>query len=255
MRSDTTYLRQEASPNRPVSGSVDVKWLLLGQIAAADIVLWLFPDLAVRSLGSVPVFGELETGGFGLFWSLPLMLLLMNAFRTIDRLGVGVALVSSIALLLLSLSSNAAVPFAISAGLSLMLVLLLFLGSVSRRLKGIAGMAVGLLLAVTGMAVLHVSSPKVSLPVVLTLFALPVTGVVAAGLRRMLAGRSPFTADDSHFRDVLLSKGVSPSGVGVVMTALSVVFAMLAVCAVYLAVPDAYLYMLLLLLLIFFVLS
>lgn len=251
MRSDTTYLRQEASPNRPVSGAVDVKWLFLGQIAAADIVLWLFPDLAVRSLGSVPVFGELATGGFGLFWSLLLMLVLMNAFRAIDRLGVCVALVSAIALLFLSLSSNAAVPFAMSAGLSLMLVFLLCFGGVSRRLKGIAG----ILLAVTGMAVLHVSSPKVSLPVVLTLFTLPVTGVVAAGLRRMLAGRSPFTADDSHFRDVLLSKGVSPSGVGVVVTVLSVVFAMLAVCAVYLAIPDAYLYMLLLLLLIFFVLS
>ncbi len=248
------YLLQGARPARPAPGAVDVKWQLLGQIAAADIVLWLFPDLAIRSLGSYPVFGDMETGAFGLFWSLLFMLGLMNAFRAIDRLGVSAALVSSITLALLSLSAGAFVPLAISFGVSLMLLPPLCFGKGSRRLGGVQGMAVGLLLAAAGMAALRASSAVVSLPVLLALFALPVTGVAAAGLRRLLDGGSPFTAVEGFFGRALLSKGFGPAGAGILVTALSVSFAMLAVFSVNFAFPDACLSLLVLLLLVFFVL-
>ncbi len=243
MRSNETYLHRSASPARPASKPATFKWLLLAQIAVADLVLWFFPGLAIDSFGSFPGVGELRTGVLGLFFSMLFILAMMNSVVSIDRferLGVRTALAGFLALGSLAFVAGATVSLALASCAAVGLALLLRFRKASCRLGRYPAMLAGLLLAVVALDIVSVSPDGVSLPVAALALALPLVGVAGAFAKRLSHGRSPFsTGDGAHLQDALLLKGMSAPAVRRLMTVLGAFFGVLAVAAALFGVPDA----------------
>jgi UDP-GlcNAc:undecaprenyl-phosphate GlcNAc-1-phosphate transferase len=70
------------------------------------------------------------------------------------------------------------------------------------------------------------------------LVALPLIDCVVLMLRRVRQHRSPFSADRNHMHHLLLDAGFSPSQVALLLAALTAIFGMSAMAAIYVHVPQ-----------------
>ena len=217
-------------------GSTSIKqglnWQLLLQIVVANIVLWVFPDLVIKSLGAL---------------ALPITILcivmVMNAMAAVGRgrLSGGTALIAFSSFAVLAWIAQAVTILYISLGGALALAILMLFASASRIGKYVS-MGLGLALSLVALGLVQGSSGPVSFAVVLMVLAYPVVNIIGVAVKRMLKGRSPFMHDGSHLHDGMLSAGLSSTVVERILLGVSVILALFAVTAALSGIPDTLLY-------------
>ena len=153
--------------------------------------------------------------------SIPFIVLMMNAYNFIDGLDALAASLSLSSLLFISLSSL--MFFNTGMGITPVLLLFSLLGFLPLNLHpaslymGESGSAtLGL-----SIAVITLSLPLPAALLSLSFSLIPIFDAVAAVPRRILLGRSPFSADKGHIHHRLLSLGVAQPTATAVLALLS----------------------------------
>ncbi len=253
--SKAMYRSPSVTEEKP-AGNKRLQWHLLLQIAAADAVLWVFPDLALKSLGTVYGLGAVETGGFALFASILFILVMMNATAAAGRAGLSrsTALIAFSAYAFLAWMVQATTVLYVSLGSALVLSVLHLTPAIQLRGR-IENMALGLLLAATALGLVESSSGTVSFPAALMVLGYPVVNILGVAVKRMLSGGSPYVHDRSHMHDAMISAGKKRADIRIYSIGISVICALVAVAAVVAGLSDVMLYAVMAGILIIFVLG
>lgn len=231
-----------------VDDLVDLDWMtkLAGQLVAALLLAW--QGVAITSL---PIGGSLTVGSPAMSIGITVLavVLVMNAVNFIDGLDglvAGVAIIANGVFLLysyvLSEVSGQTGRFTLAALLSAIVVgvCLGFLPhnwNPSRMFMGDGGaLLVGLLMATSAVAVTGEVDPRTIrseeflpafLPIIIPFAVLivPLLDFSLAVVRRLLAGKSPFSADRKHLHHRLLDMGHSQRRAALVVYAWTAVVA------------------------------
>ncbi len=188
------------------------RWQLLGQLALAATAVML--GVGVKFVSNPFGPGLISFGipfgvAFTIIWIVG-MLNSINFIDGLDGLSTGIALIASVTLGILSLTIQVNQPYVAVLCLVLAGALLGFLRfnfQPASIFQGTAGvMFVGYTLAV--LAIL--GSAKVV--VALLVLGVPIIDTFWVIVRRLLAGRSPFTPDRGHIHHRLLDLGLSHRG-------------------------------------------
>lgn len=257
MNANSTLFHSHSNHLEATAGEKGFKWRLLLQIAVADMVLWVFPDLVIKSLGTVAWFGTVETGALALPVTLLFILIVMNAMAVLDRvkwLSGGTALITFGAFAVLAWVVQATTVLYVSVGVALALAILLLSASALWFLGTVASMGLGLVMSLVALGLVQESYGEVVFPAVLMILAYPMVSILGVAARKMLKGRSPFMHDRSHLHECMFSAGLNSMVTGGVLLGMSVIFCLVAVAAVMLGMPDTLLYAVVAGLLILFVL-
>ncbi|WP_298229368.1 MraY family glycosyltransferase [Gryllotalpicola sp.] len=212
---------------------LDLDWMtkLAGQFAAAGLVAWLGVQLLSLPIGGIVVGSSLASVIITIF----VIVLVMNAINFIDGLDglvVGVALIGNVVFLVYTYSITVRTSpqnyFSLASFITVILIgacigFLPFNWHPARMFMGDSGaLLVGLLMATSAIAVTGQFGPSVLiqnvgrtqllsafLPIVLpfVILIVPFLDFVLAVVRRVSAGRSPFTADRKHLHHRLLDLG------------------------------------------------
>ena len=204
-------------------------------IAALLMTFW--GGVIVQNLGGLLPGGNVLLEG----WSIPFTLVAvvgainaMNLSDGLDGLGGGLAVVTMGSAAFLAWRSGVYREFALLTILVVtILVFLLFnlrSDSGSKVFMGDAGsMLLGFAVA-WFLTVLSQGQTKALTPVTaLWIFALPLLDTVAAMLRRILWGRSPFRADRAHIHHLLHDAGFSHRAATSIVLALAATFALIGI--------------------------
>lgn len=212
---------------------LDLDWMIkLGaQLIAAGILAWSGVQIVSLPIGDTLVIGS-PTVNFVL--TVLLIALVMNAVNFVDGLDglvAGVAIIASGTFFIYTLILNAqagrvqSVTFASLIALVLVGICVGFMPFNWHRAKMFMGdtgaLLVGLLMATSTVSVTGELNPAALdvklviasyIPIILpfAVLALPLADFSLAVLRRLRAGKSPFTADRQHLHHRLLDMGHSP---------------------------------------------
>jgi UDP-GlcNAc:undecaprenyl-phosphate GlcNAc-1-phosphate transferase len=188
------------------------RWQLLGQLALAAVAVLLGVGVKFVSNPFGPgliSFGIPFAVAFTIIWIVG-MLNSINFIDGLDGLSTGIALIAAVTLGILSLTIQVNQPYVAVLCLVLAGALLGFLRfnfQPASIFQGTAGvMFVGYTLAV--LAIL--GSAKVVVAVLV--LGVPIIDTFWVIVRRLLAGRSPFTPDRGHIHHRLLDLGLSHRG-------------------------------------------
>jgi UDP-GlcNAc:undecaprenyl-phosphate GlcNAc-1-phosphate transferase len=204
------------------------RWQLLGQIGLAlvAVVLGIGITLVNNPIGGgVIPFSPAFSIGFTVFWIVG-MINSINWIDGLDGLSTGVALIASVTLGLISLTTQVSQPLIAVLCFALAGALAGFLRwnfHPARIFTGTTGVQfVGYTLAV--LAIL--GSAKVA--VALLVLGVPIIDTFWIIVGRLSHGRSPFTPDRSHIHHRLLDLGLSHRGTVLVIYAICAVLGVLA---------------------------
>lgn len=231
MDANVTLLHSNSVRRESTSGKQGLNWQLLLQIVVAGIVLWVFPDLVITSLGAL---------------ALPVTILcivmVMNAITAIDRgrLSSGTALIAFSAFAVFAWIAQAAAMLYISLGGAFAVAILML--SASRTAGGYVSMGLGLALSLVALGLVQESSGTVSFAVILVALAYPLVNIAGVAVKRMLKHRSPFMHDRSHLYHCMVSSGLSSTVTEKILLSVSVILALVAITAVLAGIPDTLLY-------------
>ncbi|HEU0256459.1 MAG TPA: MraY family glycosyltransferase [Microbacteriaceae bacterium] len=220
----------------------DLDWMtkLAGQFIAAGVVAWLGVQIY-----SLPIGGAITVGSSWMSLAITVfaIVLVMNAVNFIDGLDglvAGVALIANAAFLvyvyLLTRQISPTNYFSLSAVIAAILVgacagFLPLNWHPARLFMGDAGaLLIGMLMAVSAISVTGKINPStiqglgtgqlfpVFLPIILpfAVLVVPLLDFTMAVLRRLRAGKSPFSADRKHLHHRLIDMGHSTLGAVVV---------------------------------------
>lgn len=232
MDANVTLLHSNSVRRESTSGKQGLNWQLLLQIVVANIVLWVFPDLVITSLGAL---------------ALPVTILcivmVMNAMAAVDRgrLSSGTALIAFSAFAVFAWIAQAAAMLYISLGGALAAAILMLLASASRTGRYVS-MGLGLALSLVALGLVQESSGTVSFAVVLMALAYPLVNIAGVAVKRMLKHRSPLMHDRSHLYHCMVSSGLSSMVTEKILLGVSVILALVAITAVLSGIPDTLLY-------------
>ncbi len=188
------------------------RWQLLGQLLLAVVAVAL--GLGVRVISNpfgpeVIAFWAPFSMAFTIVWIVG-MLNSMNFIDGLDGLSTGIALIAALTLGVLSLTGDPPQPYVALLCVVLAGALLGFLRfnfQPASIFQGTAGiMFVGYILAV--LAILGTAKVVVALLVL----GVPIIDTFWVIVRRLLAGRSPFTPDRGHIHHRLLDVGLGHRG-------------------------------------------
>ena len=230
MDANVTLFHSNSVRRESASGKQGLNWQLLLQIVVADIVLWVFPDLVITSLGAL---------------ALPVTILcivmVMNAIAAVDRgrLSSGTALIAFSAFAVFAWIAQVATMLYISLGGALAVAI--FMLSASRTGRYVS-MGLGLALSLVALGLVQESSGTVSFAVVLMALAYPLVNIVGVAVKRMLKHRSPLMHDRSHLYHCMVSSGLSSTVTEKILLGVSVILALVAITAVLSGIPDTLLY-------------
>ena len=204
------------------------RWQLLGQVGLAlvAVVLGIGITLVNNPIGGgVIPFSPAFSIGFTVFWIVG-MINSINWIDGLDGLSTGVALIASVTLGLISLTTQVSQPLIAVLCFALAGALAGFLRwnfHPARIFTGTTGVQfVGYTLAV--LAIL--GSAKVA--VALLVLGVPIIDTFWIIVGRLSHGRSPFTPDRSHIHHRLLDLGLSHRGTVLVIYAICAVLGILA---------------------------
>jgi UDP-GlcNAc:undecaprenyl-phosphate/decaprenyl-phosphate GlcNAc-1-phosphate transferase len=204
------------------------RWQLLGQIGLALIAVVLGIGITLVSNpigGGIIGFPAAFSVGFTVFWIVG-MINSINWIDGLDGLSTGVALIASVTLGLISLTTQVSQPLIAVLCFALAGALAGFLRwnfHPARIFTGTTGVQfVGYTLAV--LAIL--GSAKVA--VALLVLGVPIIDTFWIIVGRLSHGRSPFTPDRSHIHHRLLDLGLSHRGTVLVIYAICAVLGVLA---------------------------
>lgn len=185
------------------------RWQLVGQVALAVGAVVLGIDIAFvnNPFGAGQIrFNETFAAGFTILWILG-MVNSVNFIDGLDGLSSGIALIASVTLGVISLTADINQPFVALLCFVLAGSLLGFLRwnfHPAAIFTGTSGtMFVGYTLAILSI----LGSAKVA--VALLVLGVPIIDTFWIIVRRVLAGRSPFTPDRGHIHHRLLDLGLS----------------------------------------------
>ena len=188
------------------------RWQLLGQLILAGIAVALGVGVAVISNPFGPRQIEFDTPfaiAFTVVWIVG-MLNSMNFIDGLDGLSTGIALIAALTLGILSLTTDVRQPYVAVLCFALAGALLGFLRynfQPASIFQGTAGvMFIGYILAV--LAILGTAKVVVALLVL----GVPIIDTFWVIVRRLLAGKSPFTPDRGHIHHRLLDGGLGHRG-------------------------------------------
>jgi len=199
---------------------------LAGQLLAALILVaaGITIPYITMPLGGSLVLSPFWSGLFTVVWTM-LLINVMNWFDGLDGLAGSIALTAALALFFVSLQ----VGFVGTATLSLVIVGVtagflvwnwypskLFMGTIGSQL-------LGLLLAATAI----ISGGKVATAALV--LGLPVLDAVIVIIRRLLAGQSPFVADQRHLHHRLLKIGLPVPWVVISINVVALTFGVLGI--------------------------
>ncbi len=211
--------------------SLRARWQLLGQLALAAVAVALGVGVEFVSNPFGPgliVFGMPFAIAFTIIWIIG-MLNSINFIDGLDGLSTGIALIASVTLGILSLTTQVNQPYVAVLCLALAGALLGFLRfnfQPASIFQGTAGvMFVGYTLAV--LAIL--GSAKVV--VVVLVLGVPIIDTFWVIVRRLLAGRSPFTPDRGHIHHRLLDLGLSHRGTVLLIYAICAILGVMSLLA------------------------
>lgn len=232
MDANVTLLHSNSVRQESASRKQGLNWQLLLQIVVADIVLWVFPDLVITSLGAL---------------ALPVTILcivmVMNAMAAVDRgrLSSGTALIAFSAFAVFAWIAQAATMLYISLGGAFAAAILMLLASASRTGRYVS-MGLGLALSLVALGLVQESSGTISFAVVLVALAYPLVNIAGVAVKRMLKHRSPLMHDRSHLYHCMVSSGLSSKVTEKILLGVSVILALAAITAVLSGIPDTLLY-------------
>jgi len=211
------------------------RWKLLAQAAAGAAVYAAGTRVTALAL---PGLGSVNLGPLALpatvFWIVGVVNA-MNFIDGLDGLAGGVALLALATIAVLTASTGKAVTTAI---------LLATAGSVLGFLRynfhpatifmGDAGSTfLGYVLAVSSIAVSEKAPAAMALAIPLAVLAVPITDTALAIGRRILRGRSVFSADREHIHHLLIEAGVSHRTAVLILYCVTAIFCGLGLAAAY----------------------
>ncbi len=219
------------------------RWQLIGQVGLAfgAVALGIGIGSVNNPFGPGPItFAEPFAAGFTVLWILG-MINSVNFIDGLDGLSSGIALIAALTLAVISLTTQIGQPFVAVLCVALAGALLGFLRwnfNPASIFPGTSGtMFIGYTLAVLSI----LGSAKVA--VALLVLGVPIIDTFWIIVRRVVAGRSPFTPDRGHIHHRLLDLGLSHrqtvlliyaiciglGGLSLVLTGASQVFAFVGV--------------------------
>jgi UDP-GlcNAc:undecaprenyl-phosphate GlcNAc-1-phosphate transferase len=185
------------------------RWQLLGQLALAAFAVGL--GIGVNAIanpfgpGSI-VFEGIFAAGFTVLWIVG-MINSINFIDGLDGLSSGIALIAAITLGILSLTVQVGQPFVAILCFALAGALLGFLRWNTHPASVFTGTA-GVMFTGYTLAVLAIlGTTKVA--VALLVLGVPIIDTFWVIVRRLAAGRSPFTPDRGHLHHRLLDLGLT----------------------------------------------
>lgn len=232
MDANVTLFHSNSVRRESASGKQGLNWQLLLQIVVTGIVLWVFPDLVITSLGAL---------------ALPVTILcivmVMNAMAAVDRgrLSSGTALIAFSAFAVFAWIAQVATMLYISLGGALAAATLMLFASAPRTGRYVS-MGLGLALSLVALGLVQESSGTVSFAVILVALAYPLVNIAGVAVKRMLKHRSPLMHDRSHLYHCMVSSGLSSKVTEKILLGVSVILAFLAITAVLSGIPDTLLY-------------
>ncbi|NTU67279.1 MAG: undecaprenyl/decaprenyl-phosphate alpha-N-acetylglucosaminyl 1-phosphate transferase [Chlorobiaceae bacterium] len=222
---------------------ISFKWRFAVQITATVVTMINFPGMQLLSFGNLLGFGAISTGVLVIPVTVFCVLGVINAINMIDGLD-GLAGTTS----LIAFLSFAVLSWMNDMG-SFMLLSLAFAGALaaflrfnwypSRLFMGDAGsMTLGFVLAFFSVELSQKPGGIVSPVAALIVLAAPVTDTLTVMAKRIVAGKSPFSPDRSHFHHTLQDMGFTHAGVVMLIMSISILFSLFAIAATLLRVPD-----------------
>lgn len=189
----------------------DARKKLLVQAAAAALMCMLGFSFERISL---PWGGEIDVGMFGYALTFLWIVGITNAINLIDGLdglAAGVCLFAVVTMAVVSFVTGQVIAGLVAAALAGALVGFLFhnFHPATIFMGDTGSLFIGFVVAATGLMTNTKSSTAVALLIPVIALGLPIMDTMLAAARRVLQGRSPFSADQEHVHHRLLSKGLS----------------------------------------------
>jgi UDP-GlcNAc:undecaprenyl-phosphate GlcNAc-1-phosphate transferase len=222
------------------------RWKFAGQVSAAILMIYL-SNVYLLSFGNLLHLGDIRFGILALPLSIFCIVGITNAINMIDGLdglAGGVSLIAFSAFAILSYLGGSWNYFFIA--IALCGVSLGFLRYNWRPAKVFMGDAGSLFLgfSLVYLSIIITQGPgSIVRPVVpLLILATPIADTLTLMFKRMMAGRSPFHADNYHLHHILIRMGMSKRVAVVTILAVSAFFGVLAVVGTIFKIPDYYLF-------------
>lgn len=206
--------------------------------AIVGIIMMVFADLHLASLGYIFGSFEMNLGPFGYFLTLFAVWAAINAFNMVDGIDGLLGGLSSVSfaamgiiLVLAGQYSLAMLCFAMIA--AILPYILLNLGAFGRRFKVFMGDAGSTLIGFTVIWILleatqgdmHSISPVTALWII----AIPLMDMVAIMYRRLRKGMSPFSPDRQHIHHLIMRSGFTSRQAFVLITLAAIFLAVVGI--------------------------
>lgn len=186
-----------------------------GAQVAAVLLMFFGGAVTVETLGAPFFFGEMYVGGASLVITVLLSIAVINAFNMtdgMDGLAGSFSLLALVGLFVAGFGTDVATIALIGAAVVTGFLTFNFPLKINRTIRTFMGDAgstfLGFLIAWLCISVSQPPSATLSPVAVLGLVAMPLYDLTSCFFRRILAGRSPFSADRNHFHHVLLEAGL-----------------------------------------------
>ncbi|NJD31274.1 MAG: undecaprenyl/decaprenyl-phosphate alpha-N-acetylglucosaminyl 1-phosphate transferase [Gammaproteobacteria bacterium] len=224
-------------------------WIRLVVQFGATLPMMLGAGVLVTSIGSPFGSGEVQLGAAAYPFTALLIMSSINAFNMLDGmdgLAGGVALSAFIFLAsVASISGNGLAVSQSSVMIGAVVAFLVFNAPLKfnesiRCFMGDAGSTIlGFLVALLCIELTQGPKALVQPVTALWLVAWPLFELLWSTLRRLLAGRSPFRADNQHFHHVLTAAGFGVRSIFGIAIGSSILFAGTGLAAAQAGVPEA----------------
>jgi UDP-GlcNAc:undecaprenyl-phosphate GlcNAc-1-phosphate transferase len=224
------------------------RWKFVAQIVAATVMIH-YSRNALLSFGDLLSFGSINLGIFIAPVTIFCTLGVINAINMIDGLdglAGGISLIAFISFTILAYVNRQFEIMLLSLSLSGAVIgFLRYNWYPSKLFMGDAGsFFLGFSLAFLSIAITQTRSDNLVPPVAaLLILAVPIVDTITVMVRRMIKGKSPFTADQNHLHHILLRLGLNIRGTVIAILSLSLVFSSFAVVGTIFRIPEYYLFL------------
>lgn len=228
-------------------GNLHYGWKFVGQVVAV-LIMVQYSNTVIESLGTIPFFGTVYLGILSIPVTIFCAIGVINAINMMDGLDGLAGAVSLIAF------SAFAVLSVLNGLMEMTLLTTALIGAIIGFLKynwhparifmGDSGSHfLGFSLVFLSIAISQSADSNGIVPPVvpLVILTVPVADTVSVMLKRIIKGRSPFSADKNHLHHILLRMGLDAKRTVIYITLLSAGFAFLGVAGVILPISETYL--------------
>ncbi|MDI6802201.1 MAG: MraY family glycosyltransferase [Thermodesulfovibrionales bacterium] len=223
------------------------RWRFVAQMAAAIFIMY-FSETILLSFGNFLAFGPLNLGVFAVPLTIFCTVGVINAINMIDGidgLAGGISLIALVSFSVLSYANQQKELFLLSIAMA---------GAVAGFLKynwhpaklfmGDAGsLVLGFSLTFFSIAVTQKEDSIVPPVVPLLILAVPIVDTVTVMIKRVIKGKSPFSADRNHLHHILLMMGFTKTTVVRIMLTASAIFSFVGIIGVFMGMPEYYMFM------------